>query len=696
MNKSRTACVIQAATISVIVGVSSGVASAQIEHSEDEHHEIDEIIVNAAALERTVEQLAQPTSVLTGDSLAKKQAASIGETVSQELGVSSSYFGPVASRPVIRGQYGERVRVLTNALDSLDASALSEDHAVSVNGILADSVEIVRGPATLLYGSGAAGGLVNIVDNRIVDAPLEAPISGAVSLGTDSATGKESAAGRVAFGTENIAFHLDYSTIDTDNVEIPGFAESAIQRALEEAEEEEEEGEHEEEQFGVVENTNSETTNGAAAVTFTSDSGFIGASYSEYDSQYGIPGHHHEEEEVEGEHEEENVRIDLEQTRFDIRGGYEFANESILNVRAGFTDYRHTELEGDEIGTVFDTTGQDIRVEYHHHGGFESLDGAIGFQFKEIDFNAVGEEAFVPGSVTEQLSVFAFEEWTINEFWVAQGSFRVENQTIDAVGLESQDDTVFGVSAGAIWSPNDSYSVAVNYALTQRNPTSTELYADGAHVAVDRVERGSVTQGIGIFSEETSSNLDVTVRGEGVRTEWSVTGFVNDIDDYILLSPSTEMEDDLQVFNYGQTDARLYGIEAEMRIELIDLSAGHIHTRLFTDFVRGEDRTTGNSLPRIPPLRYGIGLHYSYDRVEAGIEAAFFDEQDRIAPNELPTDSYTLVSAEVSYAFDEPNVYIFARGTNLGDEDARQHTSPLKDLIPLPGRSLQLGIRYDF
>ena len=695
MNKTITACFIQASIISVVSSVFSGAAIAQIEHNEDEHHEIDEIIVNAAALERTVEQLAQPTGVLTGDSLAKKQAASIGETVSQELGVSSSYFGPVASRPVIRGQFGERVRVLTNALDSLDASALSEDHAVSVNGILADSIEIVRGPATLLYGSGAAGGLVNIVDNRIVDAPLEAPVSGAVALGTDSATGKESAAARVAFGTERIAFHLDYSMIDTDNVEIPGFAESPLLRAMEE-----DEGTiAEEEQFGVVENTDSENRSGAAAVTLTSERGFLGLSYSEYNSEYGVPGHHHEEEEpLPGgmEEEEEFVRIDLEQSRVDVKGEYEFANESILNIRAGFNEYQHTELEGNEIGTVFDTSGQDIRVEYHHHGGFESLDGAVGLQFKETDFDAIGDEAFVPGSVTEQLSVFAFEEWTINDTWVVQGSFRVERQTIDAVGLESQDNTVFGISGGAIWTPTDNYSVAVNYALTERNPTSTELYADGAHVAVERVERGAVTQGIGVFAEETSSNLDLTFRGEGERAEWSVTGFVNDIDDYILLSPSAEIEDDLQVFNYGQTDARLYGIEAEVRIELIDLSAGHIHTRLFTDFVRGEDRNTGNPLPRIPPLRYGIGLHYSYDRVEAGIEAAFYNDQDRIAPNELPTDSYTLLSAEVSYAFEDPNVYVFARGTNLSDEDARQHTSPLKDLIPLPGRSLQLGVRYDF
>ena len=685
----------------VLLGVHAAVAGAQETDDRDLHHDIDEIIVSAAALERTVEQLAQPTDILAGDELAKRQSTSIGETVSGELGVSSSYFGPISSRPVIRGQFGERVRVLTNALDSLDASALSEDHAVSVDGILAERVEIVRGPATLLYGSGAAGGLVNVVDNRILERRLDVPFGGAVSLGSDSATGKRSGAGRVAFGTDNIAFHLDYSRLDTDNIEIPDFAESALLRALEEEEAGGGEEEEEEEAFGVVENTDSETESGAAAITLTGDNGYFGISLSRYDSQYGIPGghgHHEEEEEPVGgeeEEEEENVRIDLEQTRFDVKGELALADNARLKLRAGFNDYEHVELEGAEIGTLFETQGTDLRLELHH-GVVGPVEGAFGLQYKEIDFDAIGEEAFVPASVTEQTSLFLFEEWSLNDRWTLQGSARAERQNIALASLENHNDTAFGVSVGAIWSFADDYSVALNYALTERNPTATELYADGAHVAVQRVERGSVVQGAGLLDKERSSNIDLTFRGDSALVEWAITGFINDVEDYIVLSPTAEIEDELQVFNYGQTDARLYGIEAEARIELLDTAAGHLHTRLFTDFVRGEDDVTGENLPRIPPLRYGIGLHYTMERFEAGVEASFHDEQDRTAPNELPTEDYVLLSAELSYAFDEPNVFLFARGTNLTDEDARQHTSPLKDLVPLPGRSLQLGLRYDF
>lgn len=673
----------------------AGIAAAQGGADQYDEHSIEEIVVEGIPLDRTIKELAQPASVIGGNELAKRQAASIGETLAHELGVSSTYFGPIASRPVIRGQYGERIRVLSNALDAMDASALSEDHAVSVDGMLAERVEIIRGPATLLYGSGAAGGLVNIIDNRIMQNGLEDPFGGRVTLGSDSATGRQSAAGEVAFGSDLVGFHLDYFRRDTDDIDIPGFAESAIFRALEEEEEGEEEGE---EAYGRVENTASEAQGGAAAVTFTGTNGYLGVSMSRYDNLYGIPGHHHHEEEGGGEseeEEEEHVRVDLNQTRLDLQGEYRFAELGNLELKVARNDYEHVELEGDEIGTMFDSEGTDARLEFQHRP-IGSLEGAVGLQHKDIDFEAIGEEAFVPHSTTRQTSLFAFEEWTPTDLWTLQGSARIESQTIDAPNLPNYDDNAFGASIGLIRSLGESHSVALNYALTQRHPNATELYADGAHVAVQRIERGSVILGDGILDKETSSNVDLTLRGKNARIEWTATAFLNDVDDYILLTPTAMVEDELQVFEYHQTDARLYGFEAEARVELLDLPEGHLHTRLFTDYVHGKDENTGNYLPRITPMRYGIGLHYSRDRFEAGAEAQFNAKQDHTAENELPTESYTLVSAEMSYAFDRPDVFVFLRGTNLTDEDARQHTSPLKDLVPLPGRSIQLGLRYDF
>ena len=668
--------------------------------AQDEHHILDEVIVSATPLERTVEQLAQPTSILAGDALAKKQATSIGETLANELGVSSSYFGPVASRPVIRGQFGERVRVLSNGLDVLDASALSEDHAVGLDSILADSVEVVRGPATLLYGSGAAGGIVNIVDSRIPTARLEPGLSGTLALDGDTAVGTRSGAFKVDYGIGNIAWHLDAFRRDTDNVDIPGFAESKLLRALEE--EEEEHGE-EEETFGEVDNTDSEVKGSAAAVTFASQNGFIGFSVSQHDSQYGIPGHEHEHEEGEEEEEEEEeeiVRIDLDQTRYDVKAQYTFDGFlSRANFRLASNDYRHVELEGDEVGTLFKSEGIDARLELRHRpvGNWE---GAFGFQVKDVDFTAAGDEAYVPSSDLSQIGLFVFEELAVSDSWVLQASARLEQQEIQTDGQSTFDETAFGASIGSIWSLANDMTLSANLAWTERSPNSTELFADGAHIAVQRYERGSLnpdnTLGTGVLDKEVSTNFDLTLRGSSGRVEWAATGFINRVDDYILLSPTALEIEEFQVFDYGQRDVELYGFEAEATVDIFERDDRHLHARFFTDYVHGEERGSGAYLPLLPPLRWGVGLHFTRENLDASLDVAFNDDQEKAASNELPTESFTMINAEVSWTFDAPNVLVFLRGTNLGDEDARRHTSPLKDLVPLPGRSIAAGLRYDF
>ena len=669
---------------------------------EDAHHQIDQIVVTATPLSRTVEDLAQPTSVLHGKELAKKQSTSIGETLSQEPGLSSSYFGPISSRPVIRGQFGERVRVLTNGLDSLDASALSADHQTTVEGLLADRIEIIRGPATLLYGSGAAGGLVNVVDSRFIEQPLAEQFTAALALGADTAVGNRDAAFRAHFGTGSIAFNADYFIRSTDNIEIPGYAESKILRDLEEAEGGGEEEEGEEEAFGVVENADSETHGGALGVSFVNDRGFLGVSLSTFDSEYGVPGHRHHEEEAplpgEPEEEEELVRIDLEQTRVDAKGEYDLDGRLLSGIRfrGAVNDYKHIELEGAETGTVFEVRGTEGRIELRH-AKIGNLEGAIGLQYKRVDFDAIGDEAFVPASDTKSTSLFLFEEWAISDAWILQGSARFEDQSIAGVTLvETYDDSAFGASIGGVWRPIDDIRVSANLAMTERHPNSTELYADGPHVAAQRYERGSVTLGNGILDKEQSTNIDVTIHGDTGRIEWSITGFVNSIDDYIVLRPTALEIDEFQVYDYGQADVEFTGIEAEALLEIWDKNDSHIHMRFFTDFVNAEEDATGANLPLIPPQRLGLGLHGGWGKFDASIDAIFADDQTDVAENELPTEGYTLLNASLSYTFDEPGLYLFLRGSNLLDEDIRQHTSPLKDLVPLPGRSVHFGLRYDF
>jgi iron complex outermembrane receptor protein len=690
----------------IALSIAPLVTSAQSD--EDAHHEIDQIVVTATPLRRTVEELAQPTTILRGDALAKKQSTSIGETLSQEPGISSTYFGPVSSRPVIRGQYGERVRVLINGLDSLDASALSEDHQVTVDGILSDRIEIIRGPATLLYGSGAAGGLVNVIDTRLIEQSIDKPFSGAVAAGADTAVGKRDVAVRSHFGSESIAVSFDYFSRSTDNIEIPGFAESAAFIAAEEAEGGEEE-EEEEEAFGVVDNTDSRTSGGAVGVSFVGDRGFLGVSFSGFESEYGIPGHHHHEEE-EGEHhpgeeeeehhseEEEVVRIDLEQTRIDVKGEYDLGGEFVRGVsfRAAVNDYTHTELEGAEVGTVFDVKGSDSRVELRH-AFWGDLEGAVGIQYKQIDFDAIGDEAFVPASDTSRLSLFVFEELRLNDSLIFQGSARLENQEITGATLGQQyDDSAFGASIGAVWRVVEDIRISANLALTERHPTTAELYADGPHIAVQRYERGSVVLDNGLLGLEESTNLDLTVHGDTGRIEWSITGFVNSVDNYIILQPTALELDELPVFDYGQADVDFVGVEAQALFELWDLDDSHLHLSVFTDFVNAEEDTSGAYLTRIPPSRVGLGLDGGWNQFDASLDAIFAADQDNVTTNELPTEGYTLLNLSVSYTFDDPDLYLFVRGSNLLNEEIRQHASPLKDLIPLPGRSLHVGLRYEF
>lgn len=681
-----------------------------VSHDQDEHYQGDEIIVEAAPLGRTVEQLAQPTSVLTGDLLELKQSASIGETLADQPGVSASYFGPIASRPVIRGQFGERVRILSNGLDTLDVSALSEDHAVGLDTILVERIEVIRGPSTLLYGSGASAGIINVVDNRIHEgAPVEG-LTGSLALGSDSAIGKELAAFSVDYGIGAFTLHADYFTRSTDNVEIPGFAESALLRALEEAEHEEEEHEgeegHEEEEevFGLIENSDSETEGGSFAISMGDEDSWFGVSVSRYQSDYGVPGaHHHHEDEEEGatggeeEEEEEIIRIDLDQTRYDMRGGITLGGGLIeaADFRISRNDYQHFELEGPEVGTLYDSSATDAQLSFTH-APFGAVEGVVGLHYKNVDFSAVGDEAFVPPSDTSQFSVFVFEELSASDRLRLQFSGRAEHQEITVDGREDYDEWAIGASFGAVYGLSDTLTASANLSISERHPNSTELYADGPHLAVQRFELGSESLGNGLLEKELATNLDVTLRGNYERMQFAVTAFNNSVDDYVLLRPTAVEEGELQVFEFGQADVDLYGLEAELLFDIIDGGANHLHARLITDYVFGEESDSGAYLPQLTPLRYGASLHWITNSFDASVEAMYHDSQSKTAAEELPTDSYTLLSAEISTRLFDDSMLVFLRGTNLSDEDARRHTSVLKDVAPLPGRSIRAGIRWDF
>lgn len=660
-------------------------------------HELEEITVTATPLKRSAAELAQPTSLLTGEELAKKQAGSLGQTLAGEAGLSSTYFGPIASRPVIRGQSGERVRILQDSLDSLDVSALSADHQVALEGILTERIEVVRGPATLLYGSGASGGLVNVIDDRIAEAAPERPVSGKVALSTDSAIDGRAAAARIDAGSDGIVVHLDFARRLSGNVEVPGFVESRLLR--------EAEGESDEEAArGVVENTDGESSSGAVSVSWPGTFGFIGVSLGGMESNYGVPGEHAHEEAANrvrklgaAAPESEAVRIGLRQTRIDLKARYEFGGLiEEARLRMGRNDYTHTEFEGTETGTVFDSKGMETRLELSHRP-IAGFNGAVGIQRKSVNFDALGDEAFVPASATVQTSVFLFEELALSERALLQAGARLEHQSLSsrsAGGRYSR--SGFSASVGAIHDLTPSAVLSANLSWSERHPNATELLADGPHVALSRYERGAFAQGLPSFEKEATTNLDVSLRAEGGRWQGSLTGFFSKVQDYIFAAPTGQVLDDLPVFNFRQSDAEFYGFEAEGRIELLEGPFGHLHAHLFGDFVYGEEDGDGPYLPLLPPLRYGLGLDFAGENLAASLRVTRHARQDKTAAGEFPSAAYTMVDAMLDYHFGASGVWLFAGISNLTDEDARQHSSPVKELVPLPGRSLRAGLRYEF
>jgi len=652
----------------------------------DQHAELSEVVVTSTPVSLELSGTAQSATVLAGDDLALKLASTIGETVAAEPGVHSTYFGPGASRPVIRGLGGDRVLVLTDGLPTLDASGLSEDHAVAIDPALADQVEVVRGPASLLYGTGASGGIVNVVTNRIHDSLPDAP-GGLVELRGDTAHDERAIAGRLDAGLGRLAFHVDAVWRETDDYDIPGYAQSKALR-----EELEADGEEVDDTRGTVPNSWTDTRSGGAGVTYVAEDWLLGVAFSRHDTRYGIPGGHGHEHEEEGEGHDEEMEeggptIDLVQDRLDLAFRRDFDNGRALRLDAAANAYEHAELEpSGEVGTLYEVDGRELRLAYDHRLPWDFA-GTVGVQWQQVELAATGEEAFIPDSRTRTLGGFVFEQ---REFaaWSLELGARIDRQEVDGAGLPGYDELAFNASAGAIVPLDEAWSLVGQLARIERHPSSTELYADGPHAATGQYEIGDPG-----FGTERGVQAEAGLRYAADDRSAELRFFLADYDGYLFLSPTGEVADDLPVFQYLQQDARFYGVEAFASLPLTD----EWTLGLFADAVRGE-LDSGGDLPRMPPLRIGAELAYERAAWRAAVSARHSFEQDRIADYELPTDSYTMLDVELSWrpGGRAEGTLLFLRATNLLDEDARVHSSPLKDEVPLPGRSLSAGLRYSF
>ncbi|HEY8519491.1 MAG TPA: TonB-dependent receptor [Gammaproteobacteria bacterium] len=641
---------------------------------------VEEIHVTGVPLRREAAELAQSVTVLRDQTLDRIRGTSLGETLARELGVSSTYFGGGASRPIIRGLAGARVRTLQDGVDSLDAASLSVDHAVAIDPLFAEQIEIFRGPTTLLYGSGAVGGVINTVTSRIPEAAPEEGFAGAAEVRADSAAEERSAAVRLDGGGARAAWHVDGLRRVTSDYEIPG---AAALHASGEA--------HDEHALGVLANSDLESEAAAAGASWLGERAFAGAAASGLRMEYGVPWHGHAE--ADADEPGADVRIALEQRRLDVKarwvgnGGFVGA----VNVRAAFSDYEHVELEGGTPGTRFTNDAHETRIELVH-SALGRWRGALGLQLEARELAALGEEAFVPPVDMQSYGVFALEQLELERWHLSLGG-RVEHRRHAPLKAAPRaEGTARSLAVAAIRELGGGFTLALNGALAERLPAAEELYAAGPHLASRAVEIGDPTLG-----KETARHLDVAVRKTLGDLTLSVTAFVTGYDDFIFLrgTGAVDAREALPIFVYSQADADFVGFEAELVARLARVGAGELDLRLYADSVEGE-LDDGEPLPRMPPLRYGARLQYHDDRVVAGLEATRYDAQDRTAPFETPTPGYTMVDADLAWRLPSPRLELFVRASNLLDEDARKHTSLVKDFVPLPGRSYGLGLRGRF
>ena len=665
--------------VGTALSLSAALASAQ--------QVTEEIVVTATPQRQAVGELAQSVTVVDGAALERLRAANLGETLESQLGMSASYFGSGASRPIVRGLAGPRVRTLEDGIDSMDVSTVSVDHAVSIDPLAARQIEIFRGPTTLLYGSGAVGGIVNTVTNRIPAAPPEDGLEGAVELQGNTVADDRALSFVADGGGTNLAWHFDGMSRDTGDYEIPGFAALVPETELP--------APGQEPSFGRVENSDLEADAVAAGLSWIGDSGFFGASLRSYGSNYGLPEHGHPDGESE-EQPEPSVRVDLEQARIDLRGGWMRQGGPVetIDLRLGVNDYEHLELEGGTPGTRFTNDAWEGRLELVH-APWGEWEGAFGMQLAAREFAALGEEAFVPPTDTSSQGLFLIEQRDFDRWQLSMGARRERQRHRPAGGPPAVEDYASSFSLAAIRDIGERYAFAMNVADAERLPGSEELYSNGPHLATGTIEVGDATLGA-----ERSRHIDVGIRRTTGMLTWTLTAFATDYDDYIYLrdTGAIDSEHELPTFVFTQADADLHGLEAELAAPLAQPGTGELGIRIFADTVDGKLKS-GGYLPQLPPRRAGARLQYQSESIVAGIEASRYDAQHKIAEHETATPGYTMLNADVSWSLGQDaaaSYEVFVRGTNLLDEDARRHTSFLKDELPLPGRNYALGFRAKF
>jgi len=678
----------------------SSVASAQTakprpasdphDHTETETFEVDDITVRALPLGRSGSDVGSHVALLSGDTFIQRRQPTLGETLTSIPGVNADTFGGGASRPVVRGQTSPRVKVLSEGAGLIDAAEVSPDHAISGETMLMEGVEILRGPSALLYGGGAIGGAVNLLDKKIPTAIPANGGEGVVEYRHSTVNSEDVGVAGVTVGAGNFALRLEAVGRRSDDYRIPDSDEARLDGSY------------------------NDSFTGTIGASFIGDNGYLGAAYTNQTATYGLSGHSHEfaschphgtslhcgghgdEDEDDHDHDHDHDHghehpapvIRLASERFDVRGDWVAPIKGVerIRLRAGHTDYRHDELEEGEILTTFTNKGYDARLEVQH-SEWNGLRGVFGTQVSKTDFAAEGLESYLRPTETKSLGVFLMEEYEVGD-WHLEGAVRQDWQELTTLNRPTVKHEPLSVSASAVWHFAPEWTTALSVARSQRAPTAQETFGRGVHLATNTYELG--TAGLDV---ETSNSIELALRKTTGTLTGSVSAYHYGYDDYIFAN-TLDQHEDFRLIRYEQADATFTGLEGELRQQLTPW----LGATVFGDYVRAELKDDGGNLPRIPAARLGARADVLHGNWSGDVEYVRTFKQDEIAAFERETPGYNMVNATLAYDVELPKVrsQIFLRGTNLLDEKALNHTSYLAHLAPLKGRGISVGVRARF
>jgi iron complex outermembrane recepter protein len=682
--------------VSSLALITAPARAADAPQSDDAHPVLPNDIIVTAPFNRDRAAILAGTSVLTGDALTRDVRPTIGDTLAKLPGVSSTSFGPNASRPILRGFQGERVRVLKDGIGSVDVSNTSVDHPVVVNPLTAERIEVLRGPSALLYGSAAIGGVVNVLDGRI---PRHVPRHDVHVDAT--ATYGSAAEERSAFGQADVALgggfvaHLDGSYSKTSDLDTGNFILSAPLRtqaatsadpAIRDLAT----------LKGKLPNSSARTWEIAGGAAYIADGGTVGVSFSHYDNLYGVPIRFSLDPAVNAE----SVRIAAKQDRADLRAEINAGGGFIdtIRFRTAFADYRHSEIDNTgAIGTTFLNKSNESRLEFAQakRGDWR---GAFGAQLAIRDFNVIGAEAFLPKNTTQQFGIFTLQEIDAGPFKAEAGA-RFERTNLSATAnavignpdLRRSFSAVSG-SIGASYEIAPEIRIGLTASHSERAPAAEELFANGPHVGTQAFEIGNPD-----FALEKSNGIEASLRGSRPGLSFSAAVYHDWFSNFIYEDQTGAIQDDLPVFQLRQADARYWGLEGEIAATFARFGGWTLKADALGDYTNATITGVGPA-PRIPPLRLLGGISGTSDMLDLRAEVEWTSKQTRLAAFETPTPGFTLVNASATLRpfGKDSKASLVLSANNIFNVEARRHASFLKDYAPLAGRDLRVTARISF